>query len=285
MNIIRLHSESRFGLLLSVCLCISLVFISASIASPLKIETQSHVNEQGQVGLSLMLKNSGASPIFHIHPMLHFHHTMAMLPMIHRLAPGDSITIENGDHPPVRLPGSYPIVAMVNYRQDEDGAIESAVHTNSFYFKEALPSQIEGSIVSTRGEGDSLLTVVLKNASSSFKNIRLMLVLPPEIQSDTFQGMKGFTLRSGEEKTFSIPVKKMSEIPGGQFPVHLLVEYGQMLNHYSGDIAGTIDFGSFWGEGPIWPHFLVVVFLTYTIFAALKRRKLDSIPDTTSLSV
>lgn len=260
------------------------VAADAQVSDPLKISIRAQVSDEGKVGIALTLVNEGPTPLFHIHPMLHFHHTMAMLNGIHRLEAGESITLKNDDHPPVRLPGSYPLVAMVRYKPDEDGNLVSTVHTDSFYFKEALPSEIEGSILSTNRDNDSLLKVVLKNASSSFKNVRMMLVLPTGIEADQFQGMKGFTLRSGEEKTFDIPVKKIKGLPGGQFPVHMLLEYGQMLKHYSGDIPGTVQFGPFWGAGPLLPQMLVFVFLSYGIFKVMRRRNQENLQKSSEVS-
>ncbi len=242
----------------------------------LEIKTQTEVSEQGRVGITLTLKNIGSSPIYHLHPMLHFHHTMAMLNSIHRLNPGESVTLKNHDHPPVRLHGSYPLVAMIRYQPNIESVRPiSLVHTDSFFFKEARPSEIEGSIVAGGGEESSFLKVNLRNTSTSFKNVRMMLVLPPEIESKTFQKMKGLTLRSGEEKTFDIPLALVNGSPGGQVPVHLLVEYGQMVQHYSGDIVGMINFAPFWGAGPLWPHLLVLLFLSSVLFITVHRRRVD----------
>ncbi len=273
------HQTSKiYSLLLAgLVLLLGSEFTLAATIEPLKIITKANVSDKGKVDISLTLKNTGSKPLFHIHPMLHFHHNMAMLDGIHRLGAGESITIENHDHPSVRLPGSYPLVAMVHFNMEESGKSVSRVHTDSFYFKEALPSEIEGNIVTSNRVDDSILKVVLKNVSPSFKNVRMMLVLPPEIEAGQFQGMKGFTMRSGEEKSFDIPVKKVNGLPGGEFPVHMLVEYGQMVKHYSGDIAGTVNFGSFWGEGPFLPQMLVFVFLSYGIFKLVRRRHLEAL--------
>ncbi len=272
------------GLALGLLFLFLTVVANAQVSDPLKISLRAHVSDEGKVGIALTLKNVGPTPLFHIHPMLHFHHTMAMLNGIHRLEAGESITIKNDEHPPVRLPGSYPLVAMIRYKPDEDSNSVSTVHTDSFSFKEALPSEIEGSILASNRENDSLLKVVLKNGSSSFKNVRMMLVLPSGIEADQFQGMKGFTMRSGEEKTFDIQVKNVNGLPGGQFPVHMLLEYGQMLKHYSGDIPGTVKFGPFWGAGPLLPQMLVFVFLSYGIFKMMRRRNQENLQESSSVS-
>ena len=248
---------------------IVVVFAIPSIAlgnTPLGISTSSHVNDQGQVTIALTLKNSGLRPLFHVHPMFHFHHTMSPMPMIERLNPGESVTLKNHNHPPVSLVGSYPVVAMVRYKETEKALkTRTSVHTDSFYFEEPKTSLIEGRLDAEVQNEDSLVRVLLKNPSSSFKNIRLMLLLPPELATDQFQGMMGFTLRGGEQKYFEVPVHKVSGLSGGVYPIHLLVEYGELLKHYSGDIRGEINFGPVIQQGNFWPQMLVFAFLAVTL--------------------
>jgi len=232
----------------------------------LEVSTRSQVSPDGHVTLSLTLKNPSNQPLFHLHPMFHFHHTMSRMPMIHRLDPGQSVTLENGKHPPVQLVGSYPVVAMVSYKQAEKASeSHTNVHTDSFYFEEPKISLIEGSLKADTFKNTSLVGILLKNPSSSFKNIRMMLLLPPELSADRFQGMMGFTLRGGEEKYFEVPVRKVSGLSGGVYPVHLLVEYGELIKHYSGDIRGEINFGPVIGKGLFWPQMLVFAFLAVTL--------------------
>ena len=240
---------------------------------PLEVSTQSQVSSKGQVTISLTLKNPGSQPLFHIHPMFHFHHTMSPMPMIHRLDPGQSVILENKKHPPVGSVGSYPVIAMVSYK-DTEKAMEShtSVHTDSFYFEEEKVSLIEGDLAVDVKENSSLVKVLLRNPSSSFKNIRLMLLLPPELAADHFQGVMGFTLRGGEEKYFEVPVRKVSGLTGGVYPVHLLVEYGELVKHYSGDIQGEIDFGPVVGKGALWPQMLVFAFLAVTLSLIFYRK-------------
>lgn len=246
------------------------IFLSFPALAPadslLDISTQSQVTDDGRVTIALTLKNPGSQPLFHLHPMFHFHHTMSHMPMIHRLDPGESITLENTKHPPVRSVGSYPVVAMVGYRENaRTQEARTHVHTDSFHFGEPRNSLIEGNIGTEVTADASRVRVLLKNPSTSFKNVRMMLLLPPELIADRFQGMMGFTLRGGEEKSFEVPVRKVSGPPGGVYPVHLLVEYGELLKHYSGDIRGEINFGPVAGQGVYWPQLLVFAFLAVTL--------------------
>ena len=246
--------------------------LSASETS-LHLSTRSHVAVDGAVTIALTLKNPGRQPLFHIHPMFHFHHTMSHMPMIHRLDPGQSVTLENAKHPAVRSVGSYPVVAMVSYKETEKTTeSHTNVHTDSFYFEEPMASQIDGKIKVEVNEETSRVKILLKNPSSSFKNIRMMLLLPPELIADRFQGMMGLTLRGGEEKYFEVPVRKVSGLAGGVYPVHLLIEYGEMLKHYSGDIHGELDFGPVIGQGAFWPQMLVFAFLAVTLWLVFYRR-------------
>lgn len=253
------------------------IFLSFPALAPadslLDISTRSQVTDDGRVTITLTLRNPGSQPLFHLHPMFHFHHTMSHMAMIHRLDPGESITLDNSMHPPVRSAGSYPVVAMVSFKETAR-ALESRtrVHTGSFHFGEPRVSLIEGNIGTEVKEDTSRIRVLLKNPSTSFKNIRMMLLLPPELIADRFQGMMGFTIRGGEEKYFEVPVRKVSGLPGGVYPVHLLVEYGEMLKHYSGEIRGEINFGPVVVSTNFWPQMLVFVFLAVTLGWVLYRK-------------
>lgn len=246
--------------------------ISAS-EIPLEVSTRSQVSPEGKVTIALTLKNSGRESLYHLHPMFHFHHTMSRMPVIHRLNPGQSVTLENTQHPPVRIVGSYPVVAMVRYQETEkDSESHTSVHTDSFYFEERMPSLVKGEIGSDVNEDTSQVKILLRNPSSSFKNVRLMLLLPPELVAEQHKGILGFTLRGGEEKYFEVPVRKVSGLQGGVYPVHLLVEYGELMKHYSGDIAGQINFGPVIGRGAFWPQMLVFAFLAATLGMVFYRR-------------
>jgi len=278
MNPTRYPHPFRFVQVLAVIVgAVAGLVLSAPVLSageaPLELSTQSHVTGDGKVTIALTVKNPGSEPLFHIHPMFHFHHMMSHMPMIHRLDPGQSVTLENKKHPPVGSVGSYPVVAMVSYKEREK-ATEShtRVHTDSFYFEEPMASKIDGTIRVEANEETSRIKILLKNPSASFKNIRMMLLLPPELIADRFQGMKGLTLRSGEEKYFEVPVRKVSGLAGGVYPVHLLVEYGELLKHYSGDIPGQINFGPVIEQGDTWPQMLVFAFLAVTLSLVFYRR-------------
>ena len=77
------------------------IFVSLTIAKeqPLVLSTHTSVTEEGKVNIHLTLKNSGQRTLYEIQPMIHFHHTMAMMSKIVQLEPGQRITVENNDHP------------------------------------------------------------------------------------------------------------------------------------------------------------------------------------------
>lgn len=241
-------------------------------AAPLQISTATQVTDQGEVSIALTLKNTGTQPLYHVQPMFHFHHTMSRMPMVPELQPQQSLTIENDQHPPVLRVGSYPVVAMVNYKKSLDEPHPmTKIHTDSFSYGEPMISTIDGKISSEVDWDQSVLKILLRNNSSSFKNVRMMLLLPPDLAAKNFKGLMGFTIRSGEMKSFEVPVFQVAGRTGGNYPVHLLVEYGEMLNHYSGEIRGHIKFGP-WGAGTdLWPQMLVFVFLSVTLFMAFRR--------------
>ena len=83
---------------------------------------------------------------------------------------------------------------------------------------------------------------MIQNHSDSLKNVRMMLLLPPGMVAEKFNGMMGFTLRSNEKKNFDVTVKRGGDLDEDRFPVRLIVEYGEMLKHYSGEIKGVMQF-------------------------------------------
>ena len=128
------------------------VFPNMALGQPIKVSIASDVNEKGQVALALTLENVGSDPVFHVHPMFHFHHSMSMMTAIRELRPGQKITLENNEHPPVLRVGTYPISAMVKYKTLlEEGEGKTILHSDTFYFKEPVQSQIGGSIKSSGG--------------------------------------------------------------------------------------------------------------------------------------
>ena len=245
-------------------------------AEPLDVSIQSEVDDAGNVKLALTLKNLGSRPVYHIHPMFHFHHSMSTMSKIMRLNPGQSIALENDRHPPVMLVGRYPLTAMVEYWTLPDGGIkQSVLATDSFFFKEPVESKVEGSLEATTNSEFSILKVLLQNRSESFKNIRMTLLLPPGLETEEFKEMMGFTLRGGDEKNFTVRVFRSEDYEQDRFPVRLMIEYGEMLKHYSREINGTIRFSPGWYSMEYWPHFtalalIVLVLLGYYYRASLK---------------
>jgi hypothetical protein len=239
------------------------VFAGEAETQSLKVSIQNQVDDSGNVKLALTLKNAGSRPVYHVHPMFHFHHSMSMMSKIMRLDPGQSITLENDRHPPVLRVGRYPLTAMVEYWTLPDGGTkQSVLATDSFYFKEPVESKIEGSLESATDSKSSILKVFLRNRSESFKNLRMMLLLPPGIKTDDFSGVMGFTLRGGGEKNFEVRVFRRENQEQDRFPVRLMVEYGEMLKHYSGEINGTIRFSPSWYSVKYLPHFTALAFMS-----------------------
>jgi hypothetical protein len=235
-------------------------------AEPLEVSIQSDVDDGGNVKLALTLKNSGSRPVYHVHPMFHFHHTMSMMSKIMRLDPGQSITLENDKHPPVMRVGRYPLTAMVEYWTLPNGGVkQSVLATDSFFFKEPVQSEVEGSLESSADSESSILKVFLQNRSASLKNISMMLLLPPGLEAEDFSGVMGFTLYGGEEKNFEVRVFRRKNQDQDRFPVRLMVEYGEMMKHYSGEINGSVRFSPSWYSMKYLPHFTALVFMVLVL--------------------
>ena len=150
----------------------------------LVIATNTLVTEEGKVRIHLTLQNNGQRTLYDVQPMVHFHHTMAMMSKIVQLETGQKIILENDDHPPVLRSGRYPLIIMTQYKTDLHMKPYTHIHTGSFYFREQVESAINGKISTTLNGDESLLDIFLKNNSTSFKNIRLMLLLPPGLVAD-----------------------------------------------------------------------------------------------------
>ena len=251
----------KFGVLF-----FSVLTVCSAQAQPLEVTIQNEVDDIGNVKLALTLKNSGDRPVFHVHPMFHFHHSMSMMSKIMRLDPGQSITLENDQHPPVMREGRYPLTAMVEYwTHPASGTKQSILATDSFFFKDPVESKVGGRLESVTDFDSSILKVFLQNRSTSLKNLRMMLVLPPGIETEDFSGIMGFTLRGGEEKNFEIRVFRRKNQEQDRFPVRLMVEYGEMLKHYSGEINGTVRFSPVWYSVKYMPHFTALAIMALII--------------------
>lgn len=263
---------SGYSRVLKIVLLIMFCLIARQTnGEPLQLSTTSEVNDEGRVKITLAIQNVSGKPIFHVHPMFHFHHSHSMAAMIHKMEPGERITLENTDHPKVLRVGRYPLAIIANYSQSpDDPAHRTQLHTDSFYYREAVASMIEGEVSSYVKDGTSLLRVLVRNTSSSFKNIEMMLLFPPGLSAETFKGMKGFTIGGGEEKRFEIPVSKLGEVPDGEYPVHLMVEYGELMKHYTGEIRGKVVFPDM--KGPLWPHLVAITIFVFLLIVFYRMR-------------
>ena len=230
------------------------------------IATNTLVTEEGRVRIHLTLQNNGQRTLYDVQPMVHFHHTMAMMSKIVQLEAGQEIILENDDHPPVLRSGRYPVIIMTQYKTDLQMQPYTHIHTSSFYFREQVESAINGKISTTLIGDESLLDIFLKNNSGSFKNIRLMLLLPPGLVADELVQMMGVTIRGGQEKNIKVVVKRQKGSPAVIYPVHLLVEYGEMLNHYTENISGEVDFRSIQERTAVIPALGAILFLIGAIF-------------------
>jgi hypothetical protein len=256
VKLMNVYMSSLFVLILVA------IFSTPALGQPLQVLIDSNVSQKGQVHLALTIKNIGSKPVFHIQPMFHFHHSMSMMSAIRELRPGQSITLENDKHPPVLRVGKYPISARVKYKTlFEGGKNKTILHTNSFYFEESVRSQVGGSIKSSGSPTTSNLNIMIQNHSDALKNVRMMLLLPPGMIAEKFNGMMGLTLRGNEKTTFDVTVKRGENLDEDHFSVRLIVEYGEMLKHYSEEIRGTMQFSPSWYSAKYLPHFTAFIVL------------------------
>ncbi len=238
----------------------------ANAEDGLDISAETQVSATGAVLINLTLKNISGQPLYSIHPMFHFHHSMEMGGMIEHLPAGESVTITNDRHPPVVLAGRYPLVVLLHY-QTEPKQKESLLQTftGSFHHKEPVQSVVAGDIEFVQEGESSKLKIHLNNQSNSLKNVRLMLILPPGLQADKFPGMMTFTLHGGGNVYFETDVQQNDSFRSltGYYPIHLLLEYGEYLKHYTGEIQSSVYFTPIFDLHQHWPHlFAMILFAT-----------------------
>ena len=233
----------------------------------LEMKTQTRVSSEGKVFVDLTIKNTSDKTLYQIAPMFHFHHTMSHMSIIKRLRSGDSRKLTNAEHPRVLRSGRYPLVVMAKYKISlEADSSRIQTHMSSFDYREVLRSAIITHMESEPGSESILLKIILENQSDSFKNLRLMLLLPIGLKADIFgKGVLGFTIRGRDKKKIEIPITRGKKIPGGQFKIYLMTEYGEMEKHYSNEVSGTILFESSWREVSFKTHVLFVAVFVVTI--------------------
>jgi len=228
---------------------------------PLEVSTQTSVDSKGEVTIRLTYENISSETLFHVHPMFHFHHSMDMAPMVMELKPGDRKEIINKNHPKLLRIGRYPLAILFKYKNEMKGSWLTQTFMDSFFYEERLDSAVKGEIETLETGDHSRLRILIKNPAESFKNIRLMLLLPPGLISKRFSQMLGFTIRGGEEKSFEVDVEKTPESSPGDYPVHLMIEYGEMQKHYSGEAQTNLTFNLPWNEALSWVHATAFLFL------------------------
>ncbi len=228
---------------------------------PLKVSIKSVVSSKGDVSIRLTYKNISGKTLLHVHPMFHFHHSMDMAPMAMKLEPGESKEVINKNHPKLLRVGRYPLVVLFKYKTEIKGSWLTQTLMDSFYFKEKLHSAVKGEIETLETGDRSRLRIWIKNPAESFKNIRLMLLLPPGLISKSFNQMLGFTIRGGEEKSFEVNVEREPEGLPGTYPIHLMIEYGEMQKHYSDEVGTNLTFHLPWSQSISWIHAVAFFFL------------------------
>lgn len=238
---------------------------------PLKVSTKTSVGAKGNVEIHLMYENISSETIYHVHPMFHFHHSMDMAPMVMKLNPGERKEIINKNHPKILRIGRYPLAILFKYKKNMKGSWHTQTFMDSFYYGEKLNSAVKGEIKTLAIGDHSRLRILIKNPAESFKNIRLMLLLPPGLISKSFNQMLGFTIRGGEEKSFEVDVEKTPNSLPGDYPVHLMIEYGEMQKHYSGETRTNLRFSLPWNEAFSWIH--TIAFLFFASFLAWSFKK------------
>ena len=239
------------------------------------VSTQTSVDSKGEVTIRLTYENISNEPLYHVHPMFHFHHSMDMAPMVMKLKPGERKEIINKNHPKLLRIGRYPLAVLFKYKNKMKGSSLTQTYMDSFFYEELLDSAVKGEIETLETGDHSRLRILIKNPAESFKNIRLMLLLPPGLISKSFNQMLGFTIRGGEEKSFEVDVEKIPESLPGDYPVHLMIEYGEMQKHYSGETQTSLKFNLPWNKAISWVHAVAFLMLGGLLLWNFKKNSLS----------
>lgn len=100
----------------------------------------------------------------------------------------------------------------------------------------------------------------------------MMLLLPPGVIAESFKGMMGFTLRGGEKKSFQAPMEQTKGSMDGSYPVHLMIEYGEKLKHYTGEIKGRIQFDPVLNPRTLAFHLAVIAVMSLGLYWTYRKK-------------
>ena len=69
-----------------------------------------------------------------------------------------------------------------------------------------------------------------------------------------------------------MPVVKAAESLNGSYPVHLMIEYGEKLKHYTGEIRGRIEFGPVLAPRALGLHMAVIAIMSLGLYLIYRKK-------------
>ncbi len=78
----------------------------------------------------------------------------------------------------------------------------------------------------------------LKNLAQQERDFTLTLFTPRELSADYSKSLK---LKTGEERSISIPIRNFSALPGSTYPIYAVAEYDREGRHYTSIIVSSIQ--------------------------------------------
>jgi len=130
------------------------------------------------------------------------------------------------------LPGSYPLVVLVDYA-DANGYPFSSVSPSSIIYKTQTLSKVTGVMekLDLSKERTQTLTLTIRNLDQVQHNVDVKIYLPRELKIDKEEST--VSIGPKEEKNINFEVSSFSALPGSSYIVLATLDYDDSNSHYS----------------------------------------------------
>ena len=175
------------------------------------------------------------------------------------------------------LPGSYPLVVLVDYA-DANGYPFSSVSPSSIIYKTQTLSKVTGVMenLDLSKERSQTLTLTLRNLDGVQHDVDVKLYLPRELKTDKDEST--ISIGPKEEKNLNFQVSSFSALPGSSYIVLATLDYDDSNSHYSYTARNIINIVKEKPlEFPIWLPILSFIVLLIIFAYYLIRGKNEGI--------
>ena len=175
------------------------------------------------------------------------------------------------------LPGSYPLVVLVDYA-DANGYPFSSVSPSSIIYKTQTLSKVTGVMekLDLSKERTQTLTLTIRNLDQVQHNVDVKIYLPRELKIDKEEST--VSIGPKEEKNINFEVSSFSALPGSSYIVLATLDYDDSNSHYSYTARNIINIVKEKPlEFPIWLPILSFIVLLIIFAYYLIRGKNEGI--------